>query len=412
MTHQIIPLPPYASALTQLHDETDPDEVLEYEHSSDFAEGYVRHQAAIEALRCLGEDSYVQVDDKTAAEIEAGVEAARADIRLLFRVVQKVAALPSLKFNLEELTLQTKRHAAKFLQRTAPDGFPGFLLSNKQVRELPIIDDSLADPRYAGGVIDAFVATIEEIRKTRHVTCLTFVEKSLGPVGALAMLGSIVRATNLPACIYREKSWSKTGAFSGHTPTEADSTIIVYDLILKGTGIKNSAQRLSDRFGASVAGAIVLHSFDPSIGEIALTGGERFAVYPLHVVDPDHQSTNPGRVPRPAVNAGDHRSLSERKDNMTASARPNWRHTISDYGPEEKIALAFTVEMIDQAISAIWNEPEFKGMPVESPNGSVLFVPKEAVPLLRARGIDFVEQKIRGAASNEQRARHPLLVEK
>ena len=89
------------------------------------------------------------------------------------------------------------------------------------------------------------------------------------------------------------------------------------------------------------------------------------------------------------------------------SQTPVWRHDLSAYKAGEKTALVLTtIAMLNRAIGVIWNDQEFSGMPVDTPNGEVLFVPKQAVPLLRSKGIKFSEQPIIESSSGEKRAMH------
>lgn len=80
---------------------------------------------------------------------------------------------------------------------------------------------------------------------------------------------------------------------------------------------------------------------------------------------------------------------------MTESQSAAWLADLSFYGNEDLVALEFgSHEMLKRTISAIWNEKEFVGMPVEVASGNTIFIPKDAVPLLRKRGLTFAEHPV------------------
>lgn len=281
-TQEIRPLPSFADTLARLYDDSAVD--VETSSVSDFQKSWTTHSVSGDILRSVAEDASVVWDGDTEKEVAESIDAGKdsKDVTALVNVLKRVATLPQLPFSFEEARATTKRRVIHFLMRCAEPGLSGFLLSNKQVRCLPVIDDSLIDPAFARGLTEAFVDVLDDIRAQSEVTCLTFIEKNLGPIGALGMLSSIVAATGLPACVYREKSWSRASEFVGYTPSETDKTVIIYDLVLTGAGVRNPALMLQSRFGTEVAGAIVLHSFNSDLKEIPLEGGRTLRIYALH----------------------------------------------------------------------------------------------------------------------------------
>ena len=74
----------------------------------------------------------------------------------------------------------------------------------------------------------------------------------------------------------------------------------------------------------------------------------------------------------------------------TMKRLPRWIRSYGSYTNEELRAVAFpSVEEIERAIDFIDGESDLKGLPWDSPDGMTLFVPEEAVDLLRSKGLEF-----------------------
>ena len=74
-----------------------------------------------------------------------------------------------------------------------------------------------------------------------------------------------------------------------------------------------------------------------------------------------------------------------------AETRPDWYYrSIGGYQDNELLALTFlSGKEISKAIHLVYTDPDLKGLPWDSGGGIALFVPKEAVELLKSKGLKF-----------------------
>lgn len=69
---------------------------------------------------------------------------------------------------------------------------------------------------------------------------------------------------------------------------------------------------------------------------------------------------------------------------------PLWKPSLNSYKRCELKAMRFaSVPDIDRAIEVLWNTPELKGMPSDSPDGMTLIVPNEALEVFNKSGAIF-----------------------
>ncbi|MCR4328894.1 MAG: hypothetical protein NUV53_05325 [Patescibacteria group bacterium] len=82
-------------------------------------------------------------------------------------------------------------------------------------------------------------------------------------------------------------------------------------------------------------------------------------------------------------------TTSIRKSNLPDNSI--WRgRSMDDYYDEELVAANFlTGNGVSRAISLIYDDPELRGLPWDSPDGLTLFVPHESIDLLRRKGLEF-----------------------
>lgn len=224
-----------------------------------FAGQWVRLTVAIDALRSLLEDSYVDWSGLTS-EVRAALRNATEDPLALIGVARRVALLKPLDPIRRLRSVRLGASTFDYIVRIAPKGRPGFLIGTGTTRELPILDDTVTDPRFAAGAIAGYAQKVAEARERFGVSYLIFIDKNFGPVGALGMISSVVNATGLPATIYRERKWSKNADFVGYKPQPGDRGVIVYDLVNTGAAIRNATRRVYEAFASEVCAAAVLYN--------------------------------------------------------------------------------------------------------------------------------------------------------
>jgi hypothetical protein len=133
-----------------------------------------------------------------------------------------------------------------------------FTVSNAYAETVAIIERTLSDPTVGPQLVGAFAERLEILRRELKVDHLAFIEKEAGPVGAITMLTSLVDATKLPACVYREKHWFERGAIGGKPPKTGSRVAIVYDLIVTGSALVRAAKRIRELTGATTVATVVL----------------------------------------------------------------------------------------------------------------------------------------------------------
>jgi hypothetical protein len=138
----------------------------------------------------------------------------------------------------------------------------------------PILEDSIADPHLAPRLIGRFAELVSEMADASPVSCLCFIEKAVGPVGAISLLGSLVERTGLPSVIYRPRYLEPRGRLSGVLPTNIkpgkQTAVLVYDLFVTGAALNEAAEDLKSKYGIDVVGAVVLFSY---VDDPHLSGG-------------------------------------------------------------------------------------------------------------------------------------------
>lgn len=159
--------------------------------------------------------------------------------------------------------------------RLAPPG-KDFLVSKRKLPFVPILDDALAIPAYLTAINDAFAERLLTLSRDHKITCLCFMEKAVGPIGALSFLSGIAERLGMPACLYRESHWPTRTRLAGYRPTRRDRIALVYDLAVTGGGLVAPATDITNQTHASVPLGVVFFSY---MNVPAVLGGPQ----PIHL---------------------------------------------------------------------------------------------------------------------------------
>jgi hypothetical protein len=82
----------------------------------------------------------------------------------------------------------------------------------------------------------------------------------------------------------------------------------------------------------------------------------------------------------------------------SASTPPQWHSSFGAYAPDELRTVRFaSIAVLNRAIDLCWRDPELKGVPRYTTDGRSLIVPREAVPIFKARRLRFSSRKVRSA---------------
>ena len=274
-------------------------------------------------------------------------------------------------------------------------------VSSQQQFFVPILEESLAEPGYGPSLTDAFADKLDQHKKKYKISTLCFVEKVAGPIGALAMLQSMVEKTGLPACIYREHYLAERTRFSGREPGPKDKVAIVYDLFVTGNGLKNVREALRHDYKCEAVSATVLKAVATreEVENFIKETEIQVEVLAWDNVEEEAESIQNGitkKTSRLEV-------ISEEEDSASSLLQggvrppPQWRPLIGQYGAEQLTALHFgSRERLFTALELIRNKEELEGMPSELPGRHALIVPKEAVEYFRDLSPEVVGVTSRG----------------
>lgn len=237
------------------------------------------------------EDDYIDPDspevDEAGAAFNALMESddwIHPKLGTYLHACRKVATLKPLNWVELDAVVETAQRQFAMTWSSAQDK-PEIVVSDRRARNVPIIEKNLGDPRYCRGVVDAFAANIGRMKRAFGIDRLLFIEKEVGPVGALSMMSSIVDATGLPASIYRESHWSERAAFAAGIPEPPNRIAIIYDLIVTGTGIMSAADAVKEMTGARTFAAVVLCGFGEQRDELHSRAGQSISVGALSWLD-------------------------------------------------------------------------------------------------------------------------------
>jgi len=273
---------------------------------------------------------------------------------------------------------------------------------------VPILEDSLLDPELGQSVVDAFAAQVRELADDADIHCLGFIEKTMGPVGAILLAPILTQAVGLPGFVFREGYWTPRNQLAGpFTPNKNQRVLLIYDLMVSGGGLRHAAQILDQNFGVQTSGAVVLMSYDknvdPEIRYFApATGGSeshgtiqvrpitRFVdVEPLVPNLRNRQSLSTFTTVRgrdtssPTVSRSRVASTSNRGE--ATMSKPETKNSM-----ETLIAIRFkNGDDVDRAIDLIYSDPVLSKMSFDSPDGYELHISQSAEPILKKHGLKF-----------------------
>lgn len=240
---------------------------------------------AMRLLQYTIEDDYVDLDllrRRLAAVLKPLVENdgwIHPDLEAYFNEFHQIAALRLPAWN---VLYQGSSFDAVF--RVAPPGKPLIPVSSRTYAAVPVLEDTLANPRYVSRVVRAFAQRLTLLKEEERISCLCFIEKAVGPVGALGMLAALVHEVQMPACIYRAAYCSRDAKLVGHLPSPTDRVALVYDLLVTGNGIREAAEDLKAAHDVDVAAAVVLLAYENG-REIRTAGGRSIRIEALEFYD-------------------------------------------------------------------------------------------------------------------------------
>jgi len=160
-----------------------------------------------------------------------------------------------------------------WIQQT-PSGPPWF----------PALDETLADPQTGPSLLRWFTSTAKQLcvrarRREAPISGLCFFEKPYSTSGALLMLPQLVEATQLPATVFRPSYWQGAARTSGRRPLDGSNYLIVCDVTMGGTAVREVVNYWKTAFGARVAAAIVMFDFEKGAKEAFEREGLEFISY-------------------------------------------------------------------------------------------------------------------------------------
>jgi hypothetical protein len=243
-----------------------------------YAIEWIRRAFQVEVTRHTIEDRYVDLGRKEVltayralSELKHSSDWMPVKLAKALSALRALTTLSTLPFELKRRPIGGLDANTSVFERIA-QGSLLFQISSRSARTVPIMEDSLGDPLTSPGLVDAFARRINRAKFELRLTHLVFIEKEIGPVGALPMLSQIVSATNLPASIFREQHWELQVSVN---PPGPDARIgIVYDMMVTGAGIENVADKIQRDFGASTIAAFVLRAYGNRIPEMRTRQGQ------------------------------------------------------------------------------------------------------------------------------------------
>jgi hypothetical protein len=234
------------------------------EGPSDFVKTFLLYALSGELLRYSIEDDAVDIRPLTEEIVRTVNQFIKGDfekglfgLEAVLRKLSLATPVPTGDSNIVATTNHEELHfKVKFARSN--NLIP---VSSSYHKYIPILEDNLADPKLVTRIIDVYTRNIIELKETHGISYLCFVEKPAGPVGALPLLASLVDRVGLPAFIYRENCWLPRAQLAGSIPSPDAKILIVYDLVVTGTGIRDTIQELRRLHGLRVAAALVLFAY-------------------------------------------------------------------------------------------------------------------------------------------------------
>jgi orotate phosphoribosyltransferase len=127
------------------------------------------------------------------------------------------------------------------------------------------LDEASADPKISSRLADQYESMISELILERGpVDRLVFIEKKVGPVGAVTLRDVLSQKTDIPALIARPRRRLAASAIKGDF-TPGDKVILVTDVITKGTTVLDPIQKLERLGRLQVVGVVAFLLRTPTI---------------------------------------------------------------------------------------------------------------------------------------------------
>jgi orotate phosphoribosyltransferase len=399
----------------------DMSQTLESIPTEKFAKGWLLHALATELLKYSIEDDYINLEDMRPDASAAFRDLLESDdwinlkLERFLEVCRKVAEKQAIPAQQVRIRIPTRSGNRQVTGWIAERDQPPIPVSSEYFPFVSLLEDSIVDPSLVRGIVEAFTERLVQLQEKEKISCLCFVEKGAGPIGAVSMLATLVGALNLPACIYRENYWAKRAKLVGYQPTISDRIALVYDLVVTGNGIRQVAKELKTKYDATVVAAVVLFGYDMSRKELesndqtikveSIGWYQNLASQVEEIRTKEVGETpdiikvvsslvaNPRSIastPRVAGGIEDAPPLQGGKSNMSPSPSHRWNRSLSTYPKAELRVLRFrSVKEIDRAIDLCWQDPNLIGVPRSIADGKTLIVPQDAVQYFSAKGLKF-----------------------
>ncbi|MGA8611300.1 MAG: hypothetical protein WB760_06230 [Xanthobacteraceae bacterium] len=259
----------HAQAKNTIADLCDSREVLKFGDADNFARKWILRTLFVELEKINFEDDQTDRTSKAYNEARALLEKLttnrdwlHADLVKFLESYHNTARAPEIETIRVPKPIPANGHAAATIVFRVPVEENKFLQVSDLLADLvPVMEDTLADPLLCKDLEKAFIERLQSLIKECGITHLCFIEKEVGPIGALLMFSAVVSATGLPACVFREANWPPRAAIAGRPPKPTDRVAFVYDLIVSGVGIASAAKSLFDLTGADTCAAMVLFRY-------------------------------------------------------------------------------------------------------------------------------------------------------
>lgn len=243
-----------------------------------FAKAWLLHTLAIELLKYAIEDDYIDISDVRPVAVAMLQDLLESDdwvhpkLESFLDACRRVAEKKPIRARRVELRSSTPTGTCRVTGLLAAPNKPLIPVSGERFCFVPILEDSVANPAYVRDVVNAFAEHLVRLKREEGISCLCFIEKAVGPIGALSMLAALVSGLNLPACVYRANHWPERAKLAGYRPRPMDRIALVYDLLVTGDGIRQAAKDLKARFGTTTVAAVVLFGYGSKRDTVEIDG--------------------------------------------------------------------------------------------------------------------------------------------
>lgn len=122
------------------------------------------------------------------------------------------------------------------------------------------LDYYLENPKSRRFAVNIYTKLINKaIDEIGNIDRLAFIEREVGPLGAIQLKEDLVSKTGLPAVIVRPKKRLTRASIKGSNLVLNEKILIVNDVVTTGRGILKAKNKL-EQFGLKVPGAVVFLS--------------------------------------------------------------------------------------------------------------------------------------------------------